>query len=74
MINLFTKDKVIFEDMQFQGPACMIIEQTENEYIVKVATDSKTPIYIQIKGYENEQNLFQFDDEFEHTIHFRRST
>lgn len=79
-INLFQKGyKVEIEGMSIQGCACIAVKRTNSDIELRLAASQPQPIKISIPGYHLEEadvtvekDYLMLEDEFEHSLRYRR--
>ena len=78
-INSFETGKIHFRNIQIDGIACMIFKIQADEICLRISSDLKQKVFIQIDGFYcketdllREDNIYTIEDEYEHTVLFRR--
>lgn len=78
-INSFESGIVRFNNITIDGIASMIFKVQDDEIRLKVSSDLKQKFFVQIDGFvyvdtdlKTEENKYIIEDEYEHTILFRR--
>ncbi|MBD5390454.1 hypothetical protein HDR67_00360 [bacterium] len=78
-INSFETGKFQFKTIHIDGIACMIFKVQDDEILLRLSSDFKQEIFIHIDGFScveadliKKEDNFIIEDEYEHTILFRR--